>query len=59
MGVENLEEVVMPFTMLHVCNVIEDNDYIALPQKRHQLIMAEENSTNPEVDYNDIYRGIT
>lgn len=58
MGVENLEEVVMPFTMLHVCNVLEDNDYIALPQKRHQLIMAEENSTNPEMDYNDIYRGI-
>jgi len=59
MGVENLEEVVMPFAMLHVSNILEDNDFWAIPQRRHQTIMAEENSTNPEVDYTDIFRGIT
>ena len=59
MGVENLEETVMPFAMLQVASVIERNDFIALPQRRHQTIMKEENSTNPEVDYTDIFRGIT
>ena len=59
MGVENLEETVMPFTMIQVSTAIEQNGYTALPQKRNQLIMAEENSTNPEVDYSDIYRGVT
>ena len=56
MGVENLEETVMPFAMLQVASVIEREDYIALPQRRHQTIMEEENSTNPEVDYTDIFR---
>lgn len=59
MGVENLEETVMPFTMLQVANLLEDENFISIPQKRHQLIMAEENSTNPEVDYSDIFRGVT
>ena len=59
MGVENLEETVMPLAMLQVASVIEREDYIALPQRRHQTIMKEENSTNPEVDYTDIFRGIT
>lgn len=59
MGVENLEETVMPFAMLQVASIIEREDYIALPQRRHQTIMKEENSTNPEVDYTDIFRGIT
>lgn len=59
MGVENLEETVMPFAMLQVASIIEKNDFIALPQRRHQTIMKEENSTNPEVDYTDIFRGIT
>lgn len=59
MGVENLEETVMPFAMLQVSSVIEREGFIALPQRRHQTIMREENSTNPEVDYTDIFRGIT
>lgn len=59
MGVENLEETVMPYAMLRVANIIEGEGYIALPQRRHQTIMAEENSTNPEVDYTDIFRGIS
>lgn len=59
MGVENLEETVMPYAMLHVSNLIESEGFTALPQRRHQTIMKEENSTNPEVDYTDIFRGIT
>ena len=58
MGVENLEETVMPLALLRVSNLIEENGFEALPQRRNQLIMNEENETNPEVDYNDIVRGV-
>lgn len=59
MGVENLEETVMPLTLINVCNLIEEEGFEAIPQRRNQLIMKETDSTNPEVDYMDIYRGIT
>ena len=42
-----------------MCNLIEEEGFEAIPQRRNQLIMSETNSTNPEVDYTDIYRGIT
>ena len=59
MAVENMEETVMPMAQLMVANYIESNGFTALPQRRHQLIMADEDSTNPEVDHRDIYRGMT
>ena len=59
MGVENLEETVMPMALINVCNLIEEEGYEAIPQRRNQLIMEETGSTNPEVDYTDIYRGVT
>ena len=59
MGVENLEETVMPLALLNVSNLIEEEGFEALPQRRNQLIMEENNSTNPEVDYTDIRRGVT
>ena len=59
MGVENLEETVMPLALLRISNLIEENGFEAMPQRRNQLIMNEENETNPEVDYNDIYRGVS
>ncbi len=59
MGVENMEETVMPMAQLRVSMLLEQEGYTAIPQKRHQQIMAEENSTNPEVAYDSIFRGIT
>jgi len=59
MAVENMEETIMPMAQLKVAMMIEEEGYIALPQRRHQQIMAEENSTNPEVAYDAIYRGKT
>ncbi len=59
MAVENMEETIMPMASLRVCNLIEENGFIALPQRRHEQIMSEENSTNPEVAYDSIYRGKT
>lgn len=57
MAVENMEETVMPMAQLKVAMMMEQEGYIALPQRRHQQIMAEENSTNPEVAYDAVYRG--
>jgi epoxyqueuosine reductase len=56
MGVENIEETIMPMTQLKIAAYIEEKGFTALPQRRHQQIMAEENSTNPEVAYDAIYR---
>lgn len=56
MAVENMEETIMPMAQLKVANYIESKGFIALPQRRHQQIMAEENSTNPEVAYDAVYR---
>lgn len=59
MGVENMEETILPMGILKVSVLLEEQGYIALPQRRHQQIMAEENSTNPEVAYDAVYRGRT
>ena len=59
MAVENMEETIMPMAQLKVANYIESKGYIAVPQRRHQQIMSEENSTNPEVAYDAIYRNKT
>lgn len=59
MAVENMEETVMPMAQLKVAMLLEKEGYIALPQRRHQQIMEEENSTNPEVAYDAVYRNKT
>ena len=58
MGVENLEETVMPLALIHVANLIEEEGFEAIPQRRNQLIMNEQDKTNPEVDYTDVVRGV-
>ena len=58
MSVENMEETVMPMTRIKVANLIESYGYTALPQRRHQRIMAQENETNPEVIYDTIFRNV-
>lgn len=57
MGLEVLEETVMPMMALRCARIVEEEGYIGLPQRRTQTIMQEEDSTNPEVLYNQIYRG--
>lgn len=56
MAVENMEETIMPMAQLKIAMMLEENGFFALPQRRHQQIMAEENSTNPEVAYDAVYR---
>ena len=36
MGVECMEETVMPMTLMRVSALIEEEGYLALPQRRHQ-----------------------
>ena len=57
MAVENMEETVMPMAQLRVSNYLESLGHTALPQRRHQTIMAEANDTNPEVAFDAIFRG--
>ena len=57
MGVENMEETVMPMASVRLAMLLEEEGFLALPQRRHQQIMAEEDSTNPEVAYDAITRG--
>lgn len=59
MGVENLEETVMPLALINVSNLLEDEGFEAVPQRRNQLIMNETEGTNPEMDYTDVFRGVT
>lgn len=59
MGVENMEETIMPMAQLRVVMLLEEMGYTALPQRRHQQIMSERDSTNPEVAYDAVYRGRT
>ena len=54
-----MEETIMPMAQLKIAMMLEENSYLALPQRRHQQIMAEKNSTNPEVAYDAVYRGRT
>ena len=41
MAVENMEETIMPMAQLKVAMMLEENGFLALPQRRHQQIMAE------------------
>ena len=59
LAVENMEETVMPMAQLQVAMALEAEGFLALPQRRHQQIMGQENDTNPEVAYDAVYRGRT
>lgn len=59
MSVENLEETVMPVALVRLANLIESEGFTAVPQRRHQTIMEEADSVNPEVAYDAIERGRT
>ena len=56
MAYGGINEIFAPAVLYQVGKVIEDEGYTALPQRRHQQIMKEENSTNPEVAYDAVYR---
>lgn len=56
-AVEVLEENVMPIALLRVSAFLEKQGFEALPQRRNQTVMQEEDETNFEVDYREIYRG--
>ena len=57
MGVENMEETVMPMCLMRVSQLVEEEGFLALPQRRNQCIMQSEDGVNPEVHYTDIYYG--
>lgn len=56
MSVENIEETVMPVALVRLSNLIESKGFTAVPQRRHQTIMEEQDGMNPEVAYDAITR---
>lgn len=58
-GVETIDETMIPQTLLRVSALLEDEGYLAIPQRRHQTLHPDPKGTNPEVNYEEIYRGIT
>lgn len=59
MGVENLEETVMPLALINVSNLIEEEGYEAVPQRKNQLIRNESGGTSPEMDFSDVVSGVS
>ena len=58
-GVETIEEVVLPQTLLRVSALLEDEGYLAVPQKRNQLTHPDKDGTYPEMLHGDVFRGNT
>ena len=48
MALLNMEETVIPIALVNLANAIEARGFIAVPQRRHQLIMADVEGTDPE-----------
>jgi len=57
-SIETLEEVMIPGALWRGCSILEEAGFEALPQRRFQLVMTQENETNFEVAYDEIYRGL-
>lgn len=58
MGIELLEETYMPSTTMRLCGCMEDKGFLAAPQKKYQMILADQDGTYPEINYKRIYRGV-
>lgn len=56
-GVETLEEVLIPGALLRGSCALEEAGFEACPQRRFQLVMQEDSSTNFEMAYDEIFRG--
>ena len=59
MALLNMEETVMPIALVNIANAIEARGFIAVPQRRHQLIAADTEGTDPEMNHALIKRGAT
>ena len=57
MGLETMEETVMPIASLKICNYIESQGGIALPQRKHYTITPEKNTVHPEAQFPAQFRG--
>jgi ferredoxin len=58
MGVETIEENIIPRCLLRLNAFLEDSGFKALPHRHQATVMESAQGTFPEVDWNEIYRGI-
>ncbi len=55
-GVETIEEALMPGALLKLCACLEDEGYLAVPQRRNQLLRPQREVPNPEMLHTRWYR---
>ena len=48
-GIETIEEILLPEAMLRISGVIEDAGWLAVPQKRNQMLRPRREDLNPEM----------
>ena len=48
-AIETLEETVMPMALLKIAAAVEDEGYLAIPQRRNQSLKANASAVNPEM----------
>jgi epoxyqueuosine reductase QueG len=58
MGIETIEENIMPRCLLKICGFLEDSGFRALPHRRQWTVMEGREGTYPEADYSEIRRGV-
>lgn len=55
-GVETIEETLIPGALLRICAAIEDDGYLAVPQRRNQLLRPSDEQLNPEMLHTEFYK---
>ncbi|MBE7000216.1 MAG: hypothetical protein E7428_08520 [Ruminococcaceae bacterium] len=56
-GVETLEETILPELLLTAAAMLEDGGFTAIPQRRHQMILPDQDAVNEEMLHYTGYRG--
>lgn len=57
MGVKHIEETVIPQALVRTCALLDDLGYSGLPQRKNSNYVVSETGTNPEMDYENVFRG--
>ncbi len=56
-AIETVEETVMPMALLRIASAIEDEGYLAVPQRKNQSLKSDAEKVNPEMLHTDFIPG--
>ena len=54
-GVETIEETLIPGALLRIAAAVEDGGYLAVPQKKNQMLRADPDEAHPEMIHQTFY----